>query len=423
VQQALQNGANVNCYSENHDDTPLTSACERGNDDIVRILLDAGVDPWRISYGGASAMRNAVEGGHLSIVELLINHDKGLLEIEDSFEQTPLMFAINHRLFGIVPFLLDRGANALATNDDESTTLMAACREGANLEIVQRLLAAGVDVEECDESHATALHGAAISGSIDVVRELIVEHNANMYAVDYNEETPFDWVPSSFAAGDIQAFLIECYSTTVHQEHDRLALHAILAAADYSFAVDDEFHPPLNPLRIRLPLGKLTLDHFRTLLSTLGMESIRDRDNTRKLPIHFACRSKVPVEVLSLLTEMDPTTLQLADDSGALPIHSLFCCDHPTEYASVRYLVEQGGVGTLAARNRDGALPLHVLCGSQNPSLRTVQFMIQSSTGSVAAQTNFGQYPFMIAAHSSSTASLSVVYELVRTIPGLINSK
>ena len=34
VQQALQNGANVNCYSENHDDTPFTSACERGNDDM-----------------------------------------------------------------------------------------------------------------------------------------------------------------------------------------------------------------------------------------------------------------------------------------------------------------------------------------------------------------------------------------------------
>ena len=121
-----------------------------------------------------------------------------------------------------------------------------------------------------------------------------------------------------------------------------------------------------------------------------------------------------------MLTEMDPTTLQIADYSGSLPIHSLFCRDHPTEYASVRFLVEHGGDGTLAARNHQGALPLHVLCGSKNPTLRIVQYLVQSFTGSVAAQTNSGQFPFMIAACESSTASLSVVYELVRKNPELV---
>jgi hypothetical protein len=74
----------------------------------------------------------------------------------------------------------------------------------------------------------------------------------------------------------------------------------------------------------------------------------------------------------------------------------------------------------LAARNHHGALPLHLLCGSTNPSLRTVQYMIRSFPESVAAQTNVGQYPFMIAACTSSTPSLSVVYELVRTKPNLV---
>ena len=167
---------------------------------------------------------------------------------------------------------------------------------------------------------------------------------------------------------------------------------------------------PLNPLRIRLPLGNLTLQHLRTLLSTLDPELIRNRDDSGKLPIHIACQANAPVEVLSMLTEMDPTTLQIADSSGSLPMHSLFCRDPPTEYASVRYLVEHGGVGTLAARNRNGALPLHVLCGSTNPTLRAVQYLIQSFPGSVALRTNDGQYPFMIAAIETATASLDVVY-------------
>ena len=86
----------------------------------------------------------------------------------------------------------------------------------------------------------------------------------------------------------------------------------------------------------------------------------------------------------------------------------------------VRFFVERGGVVTLAARNHQGALPLHVLCGSTNPSLGTVQYMVQSFPGSVTARTNAGQYPFVIAAGESSTASLSVVYELVRASPNLV---
>jgi ankyrin repeat protein len=166
-----------------------------------------------------------------------------------------------------------------------------------------------------------------------------------------------------------------------------------------------------------LPLGKLTLNHFDMLLHSLDPELIRNRDDSGMLPIHIACLTDSPVEVLAVLTEMDPTTLQIADDSGALPMHLLFCSNWPVEYASVRYLVEQAGVATLAARNRDGAMPLHVLCESNSPTLRIVQFLIQSFPASVAAQTNSGQYPFMIAADETSTASLSVIYELVRANP------
>ena len=84
---------------------------------------------------------------------------------------------------------------------------------------------------------------------------------------------------------------------------------------------------------------------------------------------------------------------------------------------SVQYLVEQGGVGTLATRNRQGLLPLHVLCGSTNPPLQTVQYFIRSFSGSVAVPTRAGEYPFMMAACNTSSAALSVVYELVRASP------
>ena len=82
----------------------------------------------------------------------------------------------------------------------------------------------------------------------------------------------------------------------------------------------------------------------------------------------MACQANAPVEVLFMLTEMDPTTRPIADNAGALPIHLLCGRGTPAEYASVRCIVEHGGVCTVAARSRDGALPLHVLCRSTDPS-------------------------------------------------------
>ena len=422
VQQAFRNGANGNSYSDAYSATPLMEACRLGYDEIVQIILDAGADGWCWDSKNRSTMEEACANGHLSTVEILLSHNKYLLEIEGSCDMTPLLVAIKKRKFEIVRFLLDRGANALATNDEKVTALMLACSHWANLEIVRLLLAAGVPVEARDIERRTALFYAATSSRTDVIRELVVEHYANIMAVDDNGKTPFDSAMLSFSADRISSFLIECYGNILTQQHGRLALPAVLRAAEYSFAEDDEFHPPLSHLRISLSLGDLTLQHFRALLHSLDIESIRNRDGEGKLPIHIACHDGAPVEVLAMIAELDPATLQIADHSGALPIHLLFCRGFSSiEYASVRYLVEQGGVGTLAARNRDGAMPLHVLCGSTiDPLLRIVQYLIQSFPGSVAAQTSSGQYPFMIAASEPSWTSLSVVYELVRTIPRLV---
>ena len=248
---------------------------------------------------------------------------------------------------------------------------------------------------------------------------MIVEHNANMLAVDKDGETPFDLAPRYRWPDGRKALLIECYCNKLTQEHGRLALHAILGAADYLHVEELlAFRPPLMNLKIRLPLGVLTLQYFRTLLSSLDAEMVRTRDDSGKLPIHITCRNKAPVEVFALIVEHDAATLHIADYTGALPLHD--CCCGTVDYSSVHFLVEQGGVGTLAARNHHGELPLHLLCGSTNPSLRTVQYMIQYFSGSVAARTNAGQYSFMIAACESSTASLSVVYEFVRAKPELV---
>ena len=51
----------------------------------------------------------------------------------------------------------------------------------------------------------------------------MVEHNANIFAVDDNEETPFDSVALFLSADEIHEFLIETYGNKLTQEHGQLA--------------------------------------------------------------------------------------------------------------------------------------------------------------------------------------------------------
>ena len=110
---------------------------------------------------------------------------------------------------------------------------------------MRQLLAAGLDVKSHGGNQRTVLHHAVLNCNLEVVRGLIDEHNANMFAVDKNGETPFDMATlfHSMAAGK-HAFLIECYGNKMAQEHGPLALHILLDAVEYSYRKFDTFRPP-----------------------------------------------------------------------------------------------------------------------------------------------------------------------------------
>ena len=154
VQQAIRNGASVKSFDYRH--TPLEYACAVGDDRIVRILLDAGMDArWQDDWG-QSAMESACTKGHLSIVEMLLNHDKDLLEFANQYGWTPLFFAADRGRVDVVRFLLERGANIYGALESGTTVLMVACIRG-DLNVMRLLLTAGIDVEARDKLQQTAL--------------------------------------------------------------------------------------------------------------------------------------------------------------------------------------------------------------------------------------------------------------------------
>ena len=425
LQLALKHGANVNaasvgvhcqncmnviycnakCQFEPACPPPLYEASQLGCEKLVRILLDAGADAqWQFGYpwgGGLTAATVACEGGHWSIVQMLINHDRDLLEMASHRGWTPLYFASRKGHTEVCRFLLECGCNVHATTNDGKTAMMVAA-EHDYFEVVLLLLGAGVDVDACAAHKRTALHHAAMSGSMDVMRELIPQ-NAKLCLVDGTGKTPLDL---ALAKGHAEAadLLLQMYGNRLsQQEEGRLVLHALFHTAKYSFAKDRDFRPPLHPLQVKIQLGTMAWQHLRKLLWSVDAEWLRRRDNRGQLPIHIACRTNAPLEVLTLLVERDPATLHMADDTGELPLHVLLSS---SSFGGTSIITNTG--------------PQQEQQQQPSASWPAVRALLQSFPGAVGMRTSAGDYPFMIAASNASLTSLTVVYEIVRANPAVV---
>ena len=188
--------------------TPLALAALYGTADTVRLLLDHGADPNAVGQTGAGPLLLAA--GDLEKVRLLV--DRGAdVNACSKLGNTPLISAAAYvGNLEVVKLLLDKGADPLAKNRNTITVLTSAvsandagmvrfliargCKpakafnlfgasgnsplelavQNGNAEIVEILLANGVDVNSGDSNFAGhALNYALLSQKPDIARRLI----------------------------------------------------------------------------------------------------------------------------------------------------------------------------------------------------------------------------------------------------------
>ena len=132
--------AGINANAQDADGrTVLISAAARGDVEVVNALLTRGADPNVKDKRGYTALSHAVEAMYEDVVDALLNRPD--LDTNSS--------GLNGR-----PVLL-----AYVWRD--------------NKERVEKLLAHGADVSAVDADGDTALHGAAKSGNVEIMRLLL----------------------------------------------------------------------------------------------------------------------------------------------------------------------------------------------------------------------------------------------------------
>lgn len=122
----------------------LVIVAERGYFDVVRILLDAGIDVnMAFPESGMTALMQAAQHGHLAIAKLLVLHGANK-HASTSNGINALMLAASNGRTEIVEFLLRIGVDYNARSTVGETALMYAARRG-HLKVVETLVEAGAD--------------------------------------------------------------------------------------------------------------------------------------------------------------------------------------------------------------------------------------------------------------------------------------
>jgi ankyrin repeat protein len=143
---------------------------QAGRLDAVRAYLAGGGEVDARDVVKRTLLHAAAEGARPDVVAVLLAHG-AQVDALDYKKNTPLHHAAAMGCAAAVRSLLDAGAVATATNTYKETPLHRSCSGGATamtkdrLDIVDRLLAAGADLEALESSDRTPLWFAAATGT------------------------------------------------------------------------------------------------------------------------------------------------------------------------------------------------------------------------------------------------------------------
>ena len=159
--------------------TPLICAARNGNETVVAVLLNFGVDLEQkgtvvhehVKFHGVTALWCASNWCYFNIVKLLVDYAANVNNFSDN-GSSPLKRACYFGGFKIAKCLVENGAGVNSTEPNGTTCLMAASYSG-KYEVVQYLLRMGADPLLKTTAGLNALHFSALGGRIDVSQILI----------------------------------------------------------------------------------------------------------------------------------------------------------------------------------------------------------------------------------------------------------
>ena len=184
--------AGINPNAQNSEGrTVLISAAARGELDVVNILLSRGVNVNVKDNRGYTALAHAIEARYPEVEEALLNRPDLDPNVGGLLDRPILLAYVWRDNKKATERLLTLGANVNLRDADGDTALHGAAESG-NVEIMRLLLDKGADPNTRNKEGGTPLMWAAVFGNDEAAR-LLLSHGANASLKDNDGVTALEW--------------------------------------------------------------------------------------------------------------------------------------------------------------------------------------------------------------------------------------
>lgn len=221
VRLLLDAGADTN-ISNRYGLTPLIQSAINANGELISLLLDAGANPNAATLQGDTALMNASKAGTLQGVQALLDAGADVDARDTHAYQTALMWATATNRAGVVELLIEHGADVNARSAEivfsgiqqggvqgdfpngGLASIHHAARENA-IESARLLLAAGANPSILDPQGISPLRVAATNSNLDFAK-LLIESGADLSdgALVDIMEIPYKRFEFEFAASNYE---------------------------------------------------------------------------------------------------------------------------------------------------------------------------------------------------------------------------
>jgi len=331
VEILLSRGVDINTLSECAGQwSPLHHAAHHGRLEVAKYLIEKGADVNReAGSDGATPLMSAITGNSYDTFQLLLNCKDVNLNHRSSAGGTPMIFAAQSGRKKMVNALLDKGANQDLAQNNGVTPFFTACEFG-HLLIAKRLVEKGAHVNCVIDNSISPLLAATANGHIQVVQYLlnlpettdkeVANEDANVtplfYACFKGHLTIADKLLQAGANPNVKNIVGEglLHLAAFDQSGYLLKLLSEKTPQLIKGAIDWKTDTGLTPLHYASQEG--CLEVIRVLLENGAQIDVTDEYG--KTPLFYACQFGQRLAAKKLLTHRANKTIK--DEKGRLPI-------------------------------------------------------------------------------------------------------
>lgn len=178
----IANFANPNIENRRYE-LPIHIAAGRGDWRLIQLLVEAKTMYNKKSTDDKQLIHYAVLGGHIDLIPKIVDLTEVSYFVRDEFGNTLLHYATRTSSLSVVKYLVEKGLDVNALNDQYETPIFAAVKNN-NFEIVKYLVKEGAFIDIKNRRFETP-HDISIIHDRDEIRVYLEETQYQPYYQDH----------------------------------------------------------------------------------------------------------------------------------------------------------------------------------------------------------------------------------------------